>query len=176
MTTSDAVVETGRLVVRPWRDGEAALVLDMYGHEEVWKWLGTSPRPTTTLDEAHERLARWVRLADDPFGVWAIALKDTDEPVGTVLLLRLPDANGEPTDDIEVGWHLHPDRWGHGYATEAAQAVIDLAHDHGIERVIAVVRPDNTRSIAVTQRLGMTPLGRTDRWYGVELEAFAADL
>ena len=170
------VAATERLVVRPWREGEVALVLDIYRREEVWKWLGTSPRPTTTLDEARERMARWERLADDPFGVWAIALKSTDEPIGTVLLLRLPDANSEPTDDIEVGWHLHPDHWGHGYATEAARAVVDVAHGHGMSRVIAVVRPDNTRSVAVTQRLGMTPLGRTDRWYGVELEAFAADL
>lgn len=168
--------ETERLVVRPWRENEASLVLDMYGRDEVWQWLGASPRPTTTLDEANERLARWAGLADDPFGVWAIALKGSDEPVGTMLLLHLPDADGTPTDDIEVGWHLHPDHWGHGYATEAARGVLDHARASGITRVVAVVRPDNARSIAVTRRLGMTPVGRTDKWYGVELEAFETSL
>jgi len=38
--------------------------------------------------------------------------------------------------------------------------------------VYAVVRPDNAPSLAVCRRIGMTPLGRTSRWYGVELEAF----
>ena len=78
----------------------------------------------------------------------------------------------QPTD-IEVGWHLHPDSWGHGYATEAAQAVMDRGFGSGLPEVVAVVYPDNHRSIAVCRRLGMTPIGRTDRWYGVEVEAFS---
>jgi RimJ/RimL family protein N-acetyltransferase len=35
-----------------------------------------------------------------------------------------------------------------------------------------VVRPDNEPSLAVCRRLGMRPLGRTDHWYGLELESF----
>lgn len=54
--------------------------------------------------------------------------------------------------------------------------MLDHARASGIARVVAVVRPDNVRSIAVTQRLGMTTLGRTDKWYGVDLEAFTVDL
>jgi RimJ/RimL family protein N-acetyltransferase len=75
-------------------------------------------------------------------------------------------------DDVEVGWHLHPDSWGHGYATEAARGAIAKGFGAGLTEIYAVVRPDNERSIAVCRRLGMTPLGRTARWYGTELEAF----
>lgn len=88
--------------------------------------------------------------------------------VGTVILLKLPDGNGE----FEVGWHLHPENWGQGYATEAARGAIELAFDRGLEEVLAVVRPDNVASIAVCRRLGMEELGRTDRYYATELELF----
>ncbi len=81
-----------------------------------------------------------------------------------------------PTDDIEVGWHLHPDSWGRGYATEAAAAAVDRAFAAGLKRMYAVVKPGNTASIAVTRRLGMTPLGLRRDWYGgIELEAFVRE-
>jgi len=84
---------------------------------------------------------------------------------------REPDdgADGRP---VEIGWHLHPHAWGHGYATEAGAATARRGFDAGLREVYAVVRPDNTRSLAVCRRLGMTPLGRISRWYGTELEAF----
>ena len=85
-----------------------------------------------------------------------------------MLLKPLPNGVGE----VEVGWHLHPDSWGRGYATEAARAVVDRAFDDGLLEVYAVVRPGNEPSLAVCRRLGMQPLGRTTRWYHRELEAF----
>jgi RimJ/RimL family protein N-acetyltransferase len=87
---------------------------------------------------------------------------------GTVLLKPLPEGVGE----VEVGWHLHPDSWGRGYATEAARAVVDRGFTAGLPEVYAVVRPGNARSMAVCRRLGMAPLGRMRRWYHVELEVF----
>jgi RimJ/RimL family protein N-acetyltransferase len=88
--------------------------------------------------------------------------------VGTVLLVRLPDGDGE----VEVGWHLHPDAWGHGYATEAARGALDWGFRRGLEEALAVVRPGNTASAAVCRRLGMEPQGLTSRYYGLELELF----
>jgi RimJ/RimL family protein N-acetyltransferase len=85
-----------------------------------------------------------------------------------VLFKPLPNGVGE----VEVGWHLHPDSWGHGYATEAASAVIERGFAAGVPEVYAVVRPGNEASMAVCRRLGMAPLGRLSRWYDVELEAF----
>jgi len=67
---------------------------------------------------------------------------------------------------------LHPDSWRHGYATEAAAGAIANGFAAGLDEVVAVVRPDNERSLAVCRRLGMEAIGRTSRWYGVELEAF----
>jgi RimJ/RimL family protein N-acetyltransferase len=115
-------------------------------------------------------VARWAAgNADDPrYGIWAVEVRDTGAVAGTVLLKPLPDGDGE----VEVGWHLHPDSWGHGYATEAARGAVERGFAAGLPEVYAVVRPDNARSIAVCRRLGMAPLGRTTRWYGVEVAAF----
>jgi RimJ/RimL family protein N-acetyltransferase len=68
----------------------------------------------------------------------------------------LPEA-GE-TAEIELGWTLLHDYWGHGYATEAAEAVREAAWaDLELERLISIIHPDNARSIRVAERLGATP-------------------
>jgi RimJ/RimL family protein N-acetyltransferase len=84
----------------------------------------------------------------------------------------MPGMGGATTDDIEVGWHLHPDAWGHGYATEAARGALRWGFDRGLEEVHAVVRPDNAPSLRVCGRLAMVPVGRTSRYYDTELELF----
>ena len=159
-------LRTDRLRLRPWTASAADLarLRDLYGREEVTRWLGGTPSvPPAELVE------RWATVhAHDPrFGCWAIELPD-GSVAGTVLFKPLPNGVGE----VEVGWHLHPDSWGHGYATEAARAVIARGFAAGLPEVYAVVRPGNEASIAVCRRLGMQPLGRLRRWYDVELEAF----
>ena len=84
-----------------------------------------------------------------------------------MLLVPLPEG-----DAVELGWHFHPDAWGRGLATESARGALAHGRAAGLDEIYAVVRPDNEPSLAVRRRLGMRPLGRTDRWYGVELEAF----
>ncbi len=162
----DAVLCSDRLRLRPWTTSAADLarMADIYGREEITRWIGGTP----TLRPA-ELVARWaaVHALDARYGCWAIELPDRTV-AGTVLFKPLPNGVGE----VEVGWHLHPDSWGHGYATEAARTVIDRGFSAGVPEVYAVVRPGNEPSMAVCRRLGMEPLGRLRRWYGVELEAF----
>ena len=60
-------------------------------------------------------------------------------------------------EEIEIGYRLHPDAWGRGFATEAAQAVRDHAfRDLGLERVISIIHPDNHASERVARKNGMT--------------------
>jgi RimJ/RimL family protein N-acetyltransferase len=104
--------------------------------------------------------------------MWAVVPRGEARPVGTVLLVVMPDGSGAPTGDVEVGWHFHPDHWGKGYATEAARGAVQHGFAAGLSEVYAVVRPDNAPSLAVCRRLRMDHLGRTDRYYGVSLETF----
>ena len=100
-----------------------------------------------------------------------MTLRTDDVPIGSALLEHLPDADRVPTQQVEVGWHLHPDRWGRGYATEAARGLVEHGFTTlGLEEIHAVAWAGNAPSFAVMERLGMTPRGVTDRWYGVTLD------
>src|SRR5512133_888339 len=167
MRATDArLLRTERLLLRPWTTspGDLARLSDIYQREEITRWVGGTP--SVPLDEL---VARWAKVSalDERYGCWAIECADA-AIAGTVLFKPLPNGVGE----VEVGWHLHPDSWGHGYATEAARAVIERGFAAGVPEVYAVVRPGNRASMAVCARLGMQPLGRYRRWYGVELETF----
>jgi RimJ/RimL family protein N-acetyltransferase len=178
-----AVFSTDRLVVRPWTHSEADhdRIFDTYSRWEVARWLGSVPRALESRDDVPAIVDRWSARSDvdaltegrvPRFGVWAVEVLETGVVAGTVLLVPLPDPDGTGNGEVEVGWHFHPDSWGHGYATEAARGAIAHGFAHGLDEIYAVVRPDNEKSLAVCQRLAMTPIGRSNRWYDTELEAF----
>ncbi len=77
------------------------------------------------------------------------------------MLLTLPNSDGE----VEIGWHLHPDAWGHGYASEAARAVLRRGFEAGLAEINAVTHLGNDRSQAVCRRIGMEHRGVVERWY-----------
>ena len=171
------IFETERLVLRPWTQADADVerLFDIYSRWEVARWLGSVPKPLESLDQARTVVQRWAERCepDGRLGVWATEIKDAGVVAGTTLLVELPaTADGTHEGAVEVGWHFHPDSWGNGYATEAAHGALAHGFARGLSEIYAVVRPDNDPSLAVCRRLGMTPLGRTDRWYGTELEAF----
>lgn len=171
----ETVYATERLDVRPWTHDDVETLYDIYRRWNVARWLGAEPKVAESTDAMHRTVDRWAaRSSQAPLGVWAIVPRETGKPVGTVLLVPLQDAAQHDVAEIEVGWHLHPDNWGNGFATEAARGALDRAWASGIAEVFAVVREGNTESVAVTRRLGMVPLGPTTRWYGVELDAFRA--
>jgi RimJ/RimL family protein N-acetyltransferase len=173
-------VGTNRLLLRAWEESDAQALLDVYADDEVWPWLGSDPAPCPDLEAARLRATRWATLGEGPLGFWAIETPGISgvlpQPCGSVVLLTLPRSDGEPSDAIEVGWALNPAAWGHGIATEAARAVLDRARVAGVSRVHAVVREGNARSMAVCDRLGMTRLGSTHEWYGVEFVDHVLDL
>lgn len=169
-------------MLRPWVEDDAPAFLDIYSRDEIVRWLGPHPRrvTVTTLEMARERLRfgeERVAGLSPPMGLWAIVPIDPHraEPIGTLLLMPLEDAAG-PTDQVEIGWHLHPDHQGRGYATEAAQAVMDAAAAAGIDEVLALTDLDNGPSQRVAVRLGMDDEGVSDRWFGLRTRQYRKTL
>src|SRR5690242_16899655 len=126
--------------------------------------------------EAAAAIARWQAASGPVLGLWAVELAVGGALLGNLLLKDIP-ASGPtepmaPSGDIEIGWHFHPDAWGHGYAIEAAQVVLGHAFDSGIDRVVAVTYPDNVASQRVCRRIGLEHVGQTDRYYNSTLELF----
>src|SRR3954467_13275877 len=133
MAPEEEHTRSDRLRLRRWTTSarDLARLEGIYRREGVTRWLGG--RPSVPPDEL---VARWAQVSeqDARFGCWAIELGD-GTVAGTILLKPLPNGVGE----VEVGWHLHPDSWGRGYATEAARTVIDRAFAAGLPEVYAVV-------------------------------------
>ena len=164
-------LETERLLIRPWRHEEADRLLDILSRLEVVKWLGDGePQLMKDLDEAHARIDRYAERDAPPLGMWAVERRADGVVLGTVLLLTLPDADH---GEVEIGWHLHPDAWGRGYASEAASAVLAHGFAAGLPEIIAVSHTDNDASQAVMRRIGMTDHGIVEKWYEGESAYFA---
>jgi RimJ/RimL family protein N-acetyltransferase len=176
------IYETARLVVREYTPEDGAFVLDMYSRWDVMRFLGSAPKVIQDRSEAAAAIERWRSLsAHDPLeGRWAITRRDDGAVVGTVMLQRLPLSGPTrpltPSDDYEVGWHLHPDHWGQGYATEAAAAAVQRGFDAGLAEIFAIIYPENTASKRVAERLGMGYVGRSDRYYGIEADLYRTTL
>jgi RimJ/RimL family protein N-acetyltransferase len=75
-------------------------------------------------------------------------------------LLLVPLDRDDPSSDVEIGWRLVRSAWGHGYAPEAAAAVLHHALESlGLNRVIATIHPENKQSLRVAEKIGMTCIG-----------------
>jgi RimJ/RimL family protein N-acetyltransferase len=181
---------TQRLIARDWTAADLDSAFAIYGRDEVSRWLGPQPRqPVQSLAHMRQVLDRRIASGQEnpDYGLWALELRDGGQVVGAVLLSPLAGDDAP----IEIGWHLNPDYWGSGYATEAGRGVIALAF--GLDRVgadqvgpalanrparrvldnvLALVDPDNVRSRQVCRRLGMRHRGQTNRYYGLTLELF----
>ena len=160
------MLSTSRLLIRDWTLEDAPAALAMLSRIEVVQWLGDGvPVLTRDLDEARTKIERWRGRNDPPLGHWACEVTDGGplhgRVIGTVLLLTLPNSEGEK----EIGWHLHPDAWGNGYAPEAARAVLARGFEAGLEEIHAVTHLTNENSMTVCRKIGMNHLGVTDKWY-----------
>lgn len=165
---------TPRLRLRAATDDDVDFVLDMYSRPEVTQYLGTRDWTETTEAQALQRIRGYRAHFTDSTGVWLIETRDFRRRLGFVLLKPIPFSAGvqETEQDLEIGWHLHPDAQGCGYAAEAAAALIDHAGRAGITTLVAVTDAANSASRAVARRLGMTHQGSTDRYYDATCELY----
>ncbi|MBX3184492.1 MAG: GNAT family N-acetyltransferase [Polyangiaceae bacterium] len=176
--------ETARLIARPWRSDDVEAAFALYGDPEVVRYLGTEPIPSLTqMGLQLEAMMARSGAASRGLGVYAAEERATGEVVGTLLIKQLPDAEGALTSDIEIGWHLKRSHWGQGLATEGGRGLLDYGfHVLGLDLLHAVLEPENLRSLAVAERLGMQRRGQTKRfyrgllveWLSLDREAFLA--
>ncbi len=169
---AELALETERLAIRPWSLDDAEALFRIYGDPEVMGWLLAEPH--SSPDESRERIAPVIARYEEfggRMGSWAIVEKSSDDAVGSLLLKPLPN-----DERVEVGWHLGRRVWGKGYATEAGREALRYGfEDLGLRTIYAIVRPDNARSIRVTERLGMRFIESTNRYHGLDLNLYAAD-
>jgi [ribosomal protein S5]-alanine N-acetyltransferase len=147
----DHVLHTERLILRPVTADDHAVLLAHWTTPDVRRFLFDGVAPSAAaITEAIEASTRDFGRAG--YGLWLIHEKDGTDLVGTAGLRPLEDLG------LEIFYSLAPGSWGRGYATEAAHAVLEHALGPvGLPEVLAEVDEGNTASIAVIERLGMTP-------------------
>lgn len=170
-----------RLSYRAYEKGDIEALIDFYSRAEVIEFLSEAAairdraKAEAFLVTIHERHGQYGAL---PFGYWAATavIDGRERIVGTAMLKPGPDEHRVPTEDIEVGWHVHPDFWRQGYATEIARATLDRGFTRTDESVLhAVIDHGNGASRSVARRAGMHHVGNTSKFYGLSLEHYVID-
>jgi RimJ/RimL family protein N-acetyltransferase len=148
------MIETGRLILRNWREADIAPFIRHTNTPAVMRWLGGVQSEEFHRDAIRHRIMRWQTRG---FTFWAVERK-ADRALLGFCGLKIADTPGSPIEGmIEVGWRLREDAWGQGYAKEAAIASLDFAFETlGAERVVAITFQGNAPSWGLMERLGMT--------------------
>ena len=144
------MLETARLTLHKMTLADAGLMLAIWNDPAFVRHVGD--RGIRTLDEAEEAMCQGIlRLYEEfGYGPYRMALKESGNAVGICGLFRR-----DGLDVPDIGYATLPEYCGRGYAFEAASAVIEHTRSAlGIERLIAIISPDNAASIGLIGKLG----------------------
>lgn len=149
------MIETPRLILRDWREGDIAPFTRHTNTEPVMRWLGGVKSEAEIRAVVEDRLMRW--QAERGFTFWAVERK-ADAALLGFCGLKIADTPGSPIEGRhEIGWRLREDVWGQGYAKEGAAASLDFAFEKlSAPEVVAITFIQNEASWGLMERLGMT--------------------
>src|SRR3954469_7110917 len=145
------LIETERLVIRPWQPDDGPAFTAIMSHPEVTQYVhGGKPYTEAEVDQWFERQAR--QLAEHRMCMGALVEKSTNVVAGLSGVQPLGT-----TTDLEIGWIRGRESWGRGFATEAGPACMRYVLETlNRPRVVAIIDPANAPSKRVAARLGMT--------------------
>ena len=145
------MLETERLTLRELTLDDAAFILRLLNEPSFLRFIGD--RGVRTLEDAHAYLlkgplASYQRFG---FGLYLVEAKTEPAPLGICGLIKR-----DTLPDVDIGYAFLPEFWSKGYAYEASVAVLRDGQERlGLQRIVAIVSPDNDRSINVLSKLGL---------------------
>lgn len=142
-------LDTPRLTLRQFVESDLEALAAMYADPETMQYLGTGGTASRqeTWRAIASMLGHWLLRG---YGMWAVEERASGSLVGRVGFI---DPEGWP--GFELGWMIDRSHWGRGYAPEAAAVALRYARDVlRKERVISLIRPANTASIRVAEKIG----------------------
>lgn len=166
------VLESARVKIRPFRSADLP---DLFAIKQAIGWVDAEKTAEQQLlaeagylDWCVRNERQLAKLSQPPYGDRAVVLKATSQLIGAVGLVPCVDvygqlpglggqANALATAEVGLLWLIDPAHQGQGYASEAAQTLIDYAFGAmRLLRLIATTEYDNLASQAVMRKLGMT--------------------
>ena len=157
--------ETDRLILRPMTAEDAEFILELLNEPSFIRNIGD--RKVRSVEDAQGYISNGpvASYARNGFGLYLVELKESHEAMGMCGLIRRNTLN-----DVDIGYAFLPRYWSKGYAFEAAMAMKQYAQDElGLNRLVAIVDPENLSSIRLLEKLGMK-FERMVRLAGEEIE------
>jgi RimJ/RimL family protein N-acetyltransferase len=151
--TPDFLLQTDRLYLRRFREGEASLFFELDSDPEVMRFITKGvPTPLEKIEnEILPRVLRYYTLAP-PQGCWAAHLRADGQFIGW---FHLRADRIEPAE-MEIGYRLRRSAWGHGLATEGSRALVVRAFEAwGYSKVCARTLLPNRASQRVMEKAGL---------------------
>lgn len=143
-------ISTDRLILRPFRPADVAPLHQILAQPGILRYF---PNPEAPDLQRVERIiafqsSHWEKYA---YGWWAVELPGVEDMIGWCGLQYLPETN-----ETEVAYLLNPEHWGRGLGTEAARFSLRYGFRNlHLNRIVAIVHPDNLVSRRVIKKLGM---------------------
>ncbi|HUL25989.1 MAG TPA: GNAT family protein [Streptosporangiaceae bacterium] len=148
-------VSGANVLLRDFQLSDVAECLDIVGDDTVTRWLSFDSRTQQQAKAMLEGAIERAQLVPRTEYYLAVTLPRTGQVIGFVRL----GFSGQ--NAAKLGYAIRADEWGHGYATDAAQALISYGFSKlGLHRISAAIGPDNAVSITVVKKLGFTLEGR----------------
>jgi RimJ/RimL family protein N-acetyltransferase len=151
------MIETDRLLLRPLTPEDETALAAVLGDAETLRWY---PHPFSR-DEVREWIERQMRRYPDGSGLLGLVERQTGRLIGDCGPVW---QEIEGRTELEIGYHVHRERWSRGFATEAARVVMDYAFRRlDVDRVVSMIRPENVASRRVAEKNGLM-LNRVILW------------
>ena len=155
------VIETAHVRLRPFSVADVDRLYLIANQENIFRYF---PNPNAWTREKterfiHEQSSHWEQHG---YGWWGVEQLGTPGLIGWNGLQYLPD-----THEIEVGYLLDKEYWGHGWTTEGAWASLRFGFEMGINSIIAIVHPENIASQSVALKCGMLFVDRNN-YFGMD--------
>jgi RimJ/RimL family protein N-acetyltransferase len=161
------VLATARLRLEPICPDHYAGLRVLNADPLVQRYISGKPETPGETAAMIERVqGRWETFG---YSWWSFIEQETGELVGAGCIQHL---GHDPENDYEIGWRLRPDRWGRGYALEAARRMAAFAFDDlDAPLLAAICHPENADSAKVMQRLGMRYRGQ-EVWHAQAVSVY----
>ena len=146
------VLETNRLTLRYLCPDDAEFIVKLLNEPSFIEYIGD--KGVRTVEEANEYLLNGPIDSYERFGYGLnrVELRETGEPIGMCGLVRR-----DSLDDADIGFAFMEQHWSKGYARESAEAVLQHARNTlGLDRIVAIVTPENRSSIKLLEKIGLT--------------------
>lgn len=147
----EIVIETQRLILRKFTLEDAPFLLELVNTPAWLQFIGDRNVHTVEEAENYLRNGNLKSYAEHGFGFYLVVTKESNEAIGMCGMVKR-----DSLEDIDIGFAFLPNSIGKGYGYEAASATLNYAQNVlKLGKIIAIVDPQNTSSIALIKKIGL---------------------